>query len=240
MLFGPWGPHYKLYAALATPFILYAIYLTDSRGGYLSLLIVVFLHFRTRFRNVFGYAAGAALVAVMCVAAPSRFGDFNDKNKSASYRVDMWMESMEMVKYNPVLGIGKGNFRSYTKKLIAHNSFLEVMGETGFVGLFLWLSLLYVSVMSLVKARALIFHRGHRSLVDGLLICIAGYLATSLFITAEFELLYVLLALSMVVARLTGQAVEYKLPDMKRVAAVQFAGVTGFWLFTKVYYRVFA
>lgn len=240
MFFGPWGPVYKLYAAFAAPFILYAIYLTDSRGGFMSLMIVVFLHFRTRFQNAFGAALGVMLVAAMCVLAPSRFGDFNDKNKSASYRVDMWIESMEMVKYNPVLGIGKGNFRSYTKKLIAHNSFLEVMGETGFLGLFLWLSLLYVSVMSLIKARGMLEDPRQRSLVDGLLICVLGYLATSLFITAEFELLYVLLALCMVVVRLVGVTVEYRLPDMKRVAFIQAAGVSGFWFFTKIYYRVFA
>ncbi|MBI4396969.1 MAG: O-antigen ligase family protein [Elusimicrobia bacterium] len=236
---GPWGFPYKLAFFVASPLILFAIYLTNSRGGFMSFLIINFLHFRSRFKSRLGLIAGALLILGLMAAAPSRFGDFNDKERSASHRVDMWIEAFDMVRYNPVLGIGKGNFREYTSRLIAHNSFLEVMGETGMLGLFCWISLLYVSVRSLKQAKDALRSPMEKSLANGLLICIIGYLVTSLFITAEFELLYVLLALSMAVVKQAGIAVRFARKDMRNVALIEGAGMAGLWLVTKVYYRVF-
>lgn len=238
-LLGPWPFFHRLYALAALPTILYGIYLTNSRGGFLSLMAVVFLHFKARLKNVWGVLIGVALAGALVTLAPSRFGDFNDEDNSASGRIEMWMEAFEMVTYNPVFGIGKGRFVQYTSELIAHNSFLEVMGETGMVGLFFWLSLLYVSIKSLLAARARIQAPRDRSLVEGLWICILGYLFTSLFITTEFELLYVLLALSISVVRITDTPIEFRFADMRRVAGLQAAGMLGFFAITRLYYRVF-
>ncbi len=238
-IFGPWKGLVRLVAVVSAPLIVTAIYLTNSRGGFMSLLVVVFLHFKSRIKSKWGLIFGMALVCLLIVAAPSRFGDFHDKDNSASYRVDMWTEAFEMVHYNPLFGIGKGQFLSYTSKLIAHNSFLEVMGETGLFGLMSWLALLYVSVKSLRACRPLIQDPRHRSLADGLLIALAGYIITSFFVTAEFELLYVLLALSMTVVRLSGYTVRFGFRDFKNVAFFQLAGMAVFFTITRVYFKVF-
>ena len=60
-----------------------------------------------------------------------------------------------------------------------------------------------------------------------------------MFVTAEFELLYVLLALAMVVVKLTGMTVKFEFKDMKNVALIQLAGMLVFFTITRVYYTVF-
>jgi len=230
------GGFYRLYALAASPLVLYGIYLTNSRGGFLSLLAVFLLHFKSRFKSFLGVFLGVALVGTLIVFRPSRFGDFNDEDKSASHRVDMWIEGLEMLRYNPVFGIGKGKFANYTGSLIAHDSFLEVAGETGLVGLFFWLSLIYVSLKGLLAAKSKTVEGSKEdSLVTGLLICIVGYLFTALFITCEFELFYVFLGLSIVAARLKGVTVDFRLQDVSKVLGIQAAAVMMFWVITKVY-----
>lgn len=234
-----WEFRYRLYATIAIPIVMMGIYLTQSRGGFMSLLTILFLHFRTRVKGFFGIVLGVGLVGTLIVFSPSRFGDFNDEDNSASGRVDMWMEAFEMVRYNPVFGIGKGNFLNYTGKLIAHNSFLEVMGETGMFGLFLWLSVIYASLKGLFMARRLITDEREKSLVEGLTICIVGYLFTSFFVTAEFELLYVLLALALATTRLKKVTIPYSFKDVRNILGIQFAGMLVFFIITRVYYKVF-
>ncbi len=234
-----WPFRYRLYAFIAIPIIMWGIYLTESRGGFMALLIVFFLHFRARFRSFLGMTFGIGVILGMIAFAPSRFGDFHDEDDSASYRVDMWAEAFEMVTYNPILGIGKGNFMAYTNKLIAHNSFLEVMGETGCAGLFSWLALLYVSLQGLIGARARAENAQERSIMEGLLICIISYLCTSCFVTAEFELLYVFLALALVATRLKNVEVHFKVNDFRNVALIQAFGMTAFFIVTRVYFKIY-
>jgi len=234
-----WSWRTRLLSFIGMPIIMIGIYLTDSRGGFMSLLSVFALHFRARVRSVIGVVLGLGVLGALIVFSPSRFGDFNDEDNSASGRVDMWREAFDMVRYQPVLGIGKGRFAIYTGRLIAHNSFLEVMGETGVVGLFLWLSLLYVSLKGLFEARALAENDQEKSIMEGLLICIVGYIFTSFFITAEFELLYVLLALALVATRLKNVSVRYSFADFRNVIGIQVVGMTGFFILTRIYYQVF-
>ena len=238
-LFGPWGKFWKIVMLAVTPYILYAIYLTNSRGGFMALMIVVFLNFRRRLASFSGVILGVLLFAAFITFKPSRFGDFNDSDDSAAYRIQMWQEAFEMVRYNPVMGIGKGQFINYTNKLIAHNSFLETMGETGMVGLLAWLSLLYISVRTLVQAKAALTDPQQLSLAEALLISILGYIATMTFVTCEFELMYVILALSMVVVRLSGVQVRFTMRDFRNVLLIQGGGIVVFWTMIQVFCHVY-
>ena len=55
-------------------------------------------------------------------------------DSSSRHRVDLWSEGLEMFKDNPVLGVGKGQFVGYTGTQVAHNAFIENLGETGLSG----------------------------------------------------------------------------------------------------------
>jgi len=53
--------------------------------------------------------------------------------------VDAWYSGLEMFRDHPALGVGAGNFTEY-HELTAHNSFVLVLAETGFIGFVLWLA----------------------------------------------------------------------------------------------------
>ena len=65
---------------------------------------------------------------------------------STNYRLNLWKASIEMLKDNPFLGLGIGNWKiesiNYSKDYItqyevpkhAHNDFLQIIAETGFFG----------------------------------------------------------------------------------------------------------
>ena len=65
---------------------------------------------------------------------------------SVNYRLNLWKSSLEMIKENPLLGIGIGNWKiisiKYAKNYIteyqvpihAHNDFMHIMAETGILG----------------------------------------------------------------------------------------------------------
>ena len=91
----------------------------------------------------------------MIALAPAYLTRIDDPEKSSYHRIEMWSEGIEMIKQNPVFGIGRGNFKSYTSKLIAHSSPIEIMGETGLPGFLAWIGLIYFSFKSLLCAHAI-------------------------------------------------------------------------------------
>ena len=134
---------------LLGPLIL-AIYYTGSRGGFLATLAVLGMHYgvRTRVSMTKLIIVGVLLFSLF-VAAPAYMTKMYDENRSAQHRVDMWIQGVEMVRYYPVFGIGRGHYEAYTGRLIAHNSALELAGETGLPGIFLWVALLFISFKTL-------------------------------------------------------------------------------------------
>jgi O-antigen ligase len=110
----------------------------------------------------------------------------------------MWAEAIDMIRYNPLLGIGSGHYAEYTGSLIAHNTFIQAMGETGLVGLFVFLALLYSSFKTMW-----IVHQHRTEIGDALtklnrviLVSFVAYLAVGFFIVVDFETLYVWMALT--------------------------------------------
>ena len=127
--------------------------------------------------------------------APAYLTTMDDPSKSAKHRVDMWIEGVEMVQQNPVFGIGKGNFLSYTGRLIAHNSSIEIMGETGLPGLFFWIGLIYISLKNVFSYVQESEDEGNRSYAIALGLSVIGYIISSMFVTLEYETFYFLLGL---------------------------------------------
>jgi O-antigen ligase len=118
---------------------------------------------------------GSVLLGAL-VLAPSYLTSTRDSQGSAQHRIEMWAEGIEMVQQNPLFGIGKGNFLRYTSKLIAHNSAIEIMGETGIPGLFLWLGIIYMAFKNLYAAHRESEDPLLRSSLVALGLSIAGYL----------------------------------------------------------------
>ncbi len=81
---------------------------------------------------------------------------FNLHTGSTALRLTVWKDTLRMVKENPVLGVGLGNYNIHyplyqSKALLSkeiridhtHNDYLQLAAETGIVGLFLFLWFLF-------------------------------------------------------------------------------------------------
>jgi O-antigen ligase len=133
-----------------------------------------------------------------------------------------------MVRYNPVFGIGRGNFLRYTNRLIAHNSAIEIMGETGFPGLFLWLGIIYMGFKNLSAAYRETEDAVLRSYVIALGLSVAGYLMSSMFVTLEYETFYLLLAFMAAVGHTLSAPPKFTRSDLWKIGAIMavfFVGV---------------
>ncbi len=165
-----WLP--KTLALIMTLVNLACLYYTGSRGGWIGfvalafVLLVLLVHWGSNFLPHFwriwalptalGGLAGLLIVAILLDESlrdrlMSIFADREDS--SNNFRLNVWAAVLEMIRDRPVLGIGPGNNafnriyplyqRPQYTALSAYSIFLEILVETGFVGLgcFLWLLL---------------------------------------------------------------------------------------------------
>lgn len=216
--------------------VLIAIWTTGSRGGFLATLAIFGTYIFTRLNiSFFTMLKVGGLLAIVFVMAPSHLTQIKDDKRSAQHRVDMWYEGVEMLEQNPVFGIGKGNFALYTGRLIAHNSFIEIMGETGGPGIFFWVGLLYLSFNNIYLYLRQETNAFKRSVARGLSICIIGYLVSSFFVTLEYETLYFLLAIT----RSLNQQCQLDL-KLRRIDAINIGAIIiGMYIMLKVFIRLY-
>jgi putative inorganic carbon (hco3(-)) transporter len=146
------------------------IIVTFSRGGWIGfvlagfVLVMLLVHwfsiYLPRFWRIWalpiglGVTLGVVLLAVVAVdplrdRVASMFSGREDS--SNNFRINVWLAVIEMIKDRPVLGIGPGNDafnRVYPRyqqagytALSAYSILLEILVETGFIGLacFLWI-----------------------------------------------------------------------------------------------------
>ncbi|HVI54008.1 MAG TPA: O-antigen ligase family protein [Luteibacter sp.] len=118
--------------------LLYGIVLTNSRGALLAVLIIAGCYVWYRKGVVVAGILGVVGLAAMKLVS-SRMDELDAGEESAAGRVDAWYAGLEMFRDNPAFGVGAGNFTEYNE-LTAHNSFVLVLAETGFVGFVTWLA----------------------------------------------------------------------------------------------------
>jgi O-antigen ligase len=225
----PFGARSRVLGLLLLAPLLLATFYTGSRGGFLATVGVFGLFLMTKLRISLGRVVliGGVLLAVLALA-PGYLTSTSDAERSAQHRIDMWAEGIEMVRYNPVFGIGRGNFLRYTNRLIAHNSAIEIMGETGFPGLFLWLGIIYMGFKNLSAAYRETEDAVLRSYVIALGLSVAGYLMSSMFVTLEYETFYLLLAFMAAVGHTLSAPPKFTRSDLWKIGAIMavfFVGV---------------
>jgi O-antigen ligase len=118
--------------------LLYGTYLTNSRGAMLAVLIIAGCYIWYRKGIVLAGILGIIGLTAMKLLS-SRMEELDAGEESAAGRVDAWYAGLEMFRDNPAFGVGAGNFTEYNE-LTAHNSFVLVLAETGFIGFVLWLA----------------------------------------------------------------------------------------------------
>jgi O-antigen ligase len=134
----------RLFALAGLIVVLWACLFTNSRGTVLGLGAVfsTFLYRRYGLRTavVFGSLALVGMIAF----GPSRAAEISSEEESAQGRIQAWIAGYDMLRSSPIWGVGYGMYMDY-HELVAHNSFVHVLGELGlaggftFVGMFYWM-----------------------------------------------------------------------------------------------------
>lgn len=174
---------------------LYAIYLTNSRGGMLALMATVFFYFIRRSRRfLLGTIVGIIFAATIFFFGPSRLGLLSVQEESAYGRIEAWYKGVQMIKSSPIFGVG---YHMFTEDYFrtAHNSFVLAAAEAGLIGLFFWIGLIYFSFkgLSLVQKN----DTSLKSYALGLQVGLIGFSAAAFFLSRTYITLpYIIFALS--------------------------------------------
>jgi putative inorganic carbon (HCO3(-)) transporter len=200
--------------------LLYGTYLTNSRGAMLAVLVVggVYIWYRRGFIT----AAVLGVIGLGCMQMlSSRMQELDADEESASGRIDAWYSGLHMFMSHPLLGVGAGNFTEYND-LTAHNSFVLVLAETGFVGFVLWLA--FVGYTFRMMATVLRYKpelsddadkarqwQAERAMALTLLLTLCGLFSAAFFLSRSYMIVLYLFA-AMVVGYYVGARQRY--PDL--------------------------
>jgi O-antigen ligase len=126
--------------------LLWATYLTHSRGGLIALAAVALVAARKKL----GTTASTALAAVFILAmlALDFTGGRGISAADGTDRLEAWANGLEMFKSAPLFGIGFNGFTDLYE-ITAHNSFVLCLAELGLLGTTLWMALLVTTTMGL-------------------------------------------------------------------------------------------
>ena len=172
------NPHKRWIAASAAAFMAATIFLSGSRGGMLafiveiSILLTLALRERQK-QNIVVVLGGFLLVSLAIIAwmggrevktRIATFGGDKHSDIAPDIRLQIDRDILHMFRSHPVLGWGQGTFveaypgfRSfYTSSLVnaAHNDYLQVLAETGILGMAIMIWLLVVTVRNALPKSA--------------------------------------------------------------------------------------
>ena len=195
-------PPYKfaLYA-LALAFLLNLAWITPGRSGYVVFLVLLVVYFFFR-RGFKGLVAGLLVAAVVGGAAFLTSSSIRDRvmegvteaqkyssdvnETSLGRRMVMYETTWEMIRQNPVLGVGTGGFEQQFSAMAAkkytgwrampfhdpHNQYLFVWSENGLIGLGIFVFLLLTIWRQSMRGDV------YANMAGG---CLLAWCATSLF-----------------------------------------------------------
>lgn len=146
--------------------VLFAIVSLQSRGAALAVTgaMLYFWAFVTRRKLGAVILLAIMLAMVAVVAKPTYFSRMEtianyEEDTSAMGRIMAWKAAGKMAMDHPLLGVGAGSFNSVYGRhyrlpdapanwISTHSVYFKILGEYGFVGVFVYLSILYYTFRS--------------------------------------------------------------------------------------------
>jgi len=201
---------------------IHGVMLTFSRGGFLGLaasLILIAVREKNRvFGSLLIIGGIASFVMFTGEAYRARISSINtyEEDSSATGRFESWEAGQGMVMNNPIFGVGLKRYvaafpkYSHSHPRVAHNSWVQLAAECGFiaVGAYAMLVLLTIRSLRRVEKRVRSFTGENRRLSEQLVrmfeASLTGYLVCGFFLSMEdFEFFYVLVGMVLILDRIT-------------------------------------
>lgn len=160
--------HKKLIFLATSGILILSLVLTLSRGGWIgfafsALVFVLLIEKRLLLSIIPISVAGVFLLPQSILNRILSIGNLADS--SNAYRLTMWAITLEIIRDNPIAGVGLGHipfketFETYIRTMPtyhAHNTYLEIAAELGIPGLIAFVFLLFI-----------VFKYGIQKLIDG-------------------------------------------------------------------------
>jgi O-antigen ligase len=214
-----------------------AFFATESRGGLLSLIvttIAAFLLFPDQRRRFLGLVLIASAIAAIFIASnPGSFSRITDFGGGTSGRSDIWTVATKVFAQHPLAGVGLNNFEVVEPRFAllhrnvsrvtyiaekpdpAHNSYLQLLADTGVIGLLGFLVIVLASLRATWLAARVFERKGQRDyahLSRAALMGTVGMLTAIFFITdGDDWRLWLLLGLGPALLAMAGRT-----PDLNR------------------------
>ncbi len=223
----------------AVPLTVIAVALTESRGGFLALCLVLgVLVLKSNQRVIAMTIAPFAAIAFLALM-PQSFRDRLEtlknptEDSSAQARLEAWGTALRMSEDHPWIGVGYRNFQTVyndyslvpgARERVAHNSYLQLMAESGRPALAVFLLLIFMTV---ANSRSLQWEGRRRygpnhwfvNYAAAIEVALYGYLLSGIFLNrAHFDLLYHMIAISIALNAIARAEVR---ADMREKAAEQ-------------------
>jgi putative inorganic carbon (hco3(-)) transporter len=142
----------SFFILLPAAVLLWATYLTHSRGALIGLAAMCLMAARKKLGTIPSLAV--ALVLAVGMLAVDFTGGRGISASEGADRMTLWATGLELFKRAPIFGVGFGNFTNFADHT-AHNSFILPLAELGLLGSTLWIALLVSTTMDLNRMIAL-------------------------------------------------------------------------------------
>ncbi len=136
----------SVFVLVPTALLLWALYLTHSRGALIALAVLALMVGRKALGIGASVALGVSLLLIL-LALDFTGGRAISAAEGAD-RLSTWATGLELFKSAPLFGIGFGSFTDFND-ITAHNSFVLCLAELGLVGSILWVALLVTTMTGL-------------------------------------------------------------------------------------------
>ena len=207
---------------------------TQSRGGAVAAvvaLVVALIVMRNHRKPVLIAAAGIAAVGIAYFSAYPQGWDRMTKSDGGNGRSELWEVAWRITNDHPVAGVGLHNFTVHSLRYVrepgalkhveliaerphaVHNTYLELLTETGLVGLSLFLVVAAASLLTGLKAAKQFEAAGdiaYGALARAAVVAASAVLAAAFFVTIGSRMgLWFILALGPVLLGLS-RSVDFR------------------------------
>jgi O-antigen ligase len=243
-IFGKTNIFAKIISVPLVVVLLYSLYFTNSRGGYVALAATTAYFFLRKFKNKFlAVIVGGLLAFAIVIVGPSRMSDISAQEESAHGRIEAWYQGFQMLKTSPLFGVGYDMFKDYHERT-AHNSYVLVAAEEGLIGLFFWIALIYMCFKGLYLLSQYPIPNTQYPIpyLRGLESALFGFLCASYFLSRSYiALFYIILALAAAFAYTMLKEEDYKfnVKDAGNVGMLTAGILVIVWFSMRISLRIF-